>query len=221
MARWMRIAIALAGVLVLAIVLGAFALYRATQSVPEFYQQAIAADPVRQKAASDKMVKNVAGLTSDIQQKGAWQAIFTEDEINGWLAIDLVKNHGHLVPGEVEQPRVAIAPDGITLAFRYRHDGRETVISATVDAYLIKPNVLGLRLRRARAGLLPLPLDELTQHLSKIADQLEWEIAWRQAEGDPVAEVTIPPLRDKRGRRVQVEVLRLEDRRVVVAGVTS
>jgi hypothetical protein len=196
------------------------AFYRAAGHVPEFYRQALDVEPAKQQAASEVMIKRATDLASDVQKPGAWQATFTAAEINGWLAVDLVKNHADLLPGTITDPRVAITPDAVTVACRYREGRINTVLSLSVDAYLEGPNVVALRVRKARAGALPLPLDDVLKQIARATDRLEWRIEWRQAGGDPVALVCIPSPRDKHRRVVQLETLRLGNGEIHVAGTT-
>jgi hypothetical protein len=219
--KWLRIGLYAFGMLVLLAVVGLYAVYRASQAVPEFYEQALKADPLKQKAASDKMVKSVATMTSDLHREGRWQAVFSEDEINGWLAVDVAQNHRELLPGQISDPRVAIRPDGMTLGFRYRDKDRNTILWFEADAYLIKTNQVGLRIRKARAGLLPLPLDDVLQEVTKATSHLDWEVRWQQTDGEPVAQITIPPLTNKQKKYVQIDTLRLGERQLTLAGTTS
>jgi hypothetical protein len=218
--NWYRIGLGLFGLVIVVLLLGGFAFYKALRHVPAFYEDALKADPAQQKRASDKMVKETLALISDVRREGRWQAVFTEDEINGWLAVDLVRNHADMLPGTVSDPRVFIRPEGMTVGFRYRENDRQTVITLNVDAYLVEPNVVGLRIRTIRAGLLPLPLDDVLKQIARATDQLEWRVEWRQTDGDPVAQITIPPVRDQRNKIIQVETLHLGDKQVILAGTT-
>ena len=199
----------------------AVVVYRAAGHVPEFYREAVAVEPAKQQAASEVMIKRAAELASDVQKPGTWQATFTAEQVNGWLAVDLVKNHADMIPGTISDPRVAITPDAVTVACRYREGRINTVLSLAVDVYLEKPNVVALRVRRARAGTLPLPLDNVLKQIARATDRLEWRIDWRQADGDPVALVTIPSPRDKHRRVVQLQTLRLGNGEIFVAGTTK
>ncbi len=220
MRRWLKIAVWTVAALLLLAGIATVALYRAAGHVPEFYQQAVEVAPAKQRAASEVMIRRATDLASDVQRSGAWQATFTAEEINGWLAVDLVKNHADLLPGTISDPRVAITPDAITVACRYREGRIDTVLSLSVDAYLEGPNVVALRVRKARAGALPLPLDNVLTQISRSTERLEWRIDWRQASGDPVALVSIPSPRDKHRRVVRLETLRLGNGEIHVAGVT-
>src|SRR5688572_28758959 len=89
----LRLAIVLtSGAAVLAVA-SLLAVYRASQQVPDFYREAIIADSQRQAAASKEMLRTATALVNDAQQEGEWEAEFTEEQINGWLAVDLVENH--------------------------------------------------------------------------------------------------------------------------------
>ncbi len=222
-ARWVRIAIRTGIVLAILVAAAGVVLYRAAKHVPDFYRQALQADPVLQQIASDKMVRQVAGLASDVNKSGRWQAIFTEEEINGWLAVDLVKSYSDLLPGAVSDPRVSIEPDRVTAACRYRSPPTpvpETVLSLAVEVYLAEPNVIALRVRKVRAGAVPLPLGSVLDEIAQATRRLQWEVRWRRAEGDPVALITIPPPKDKRGRVVQIQKIELAKGEIRVAGTS-
>ena len=148
----------------------------------------------RLRAASEQMTRRAAALAGDLQKEGRWQAVFTADQVNGWLAVELGKRP-EMLPGAVRDPRVAIQPQQLTVACRYKDSQIDTVLSLTVDAYLAEPNVIALRIRKARAGSLPLPLDRVLQEVSRATDQLDWQVDWRQAAGDPVALVRMPAVR--------------------------
>ncbi len=60
---------------------------------------------------------------------GHWSAVFTDEQINGWLAADLPEKFPQLLPPEIQDPRVVFAPGQLQLACRYTgsrtHDRRQ------------------------------------------------------------------------------------------------
>ena len=220
MRRHLRPVLLVGLLLLLAAAAAVVLLYRTSRQVPEFYRLALEVDPATQRTASDKMVQQTAALIGDVQKQGPWQAVFSEEEINGWLAVERVKTYADLIPDTVTDPRVRIEPESLTLAFGYRDATRQGVVSLALDLYLVEPNVVALRVRKARVGALPLPLESILKEVAKATDQLDWQVDWRQAGGDPVAQITIPPLKSHGGRVVQIETLRLEKGRILVAGTT-
>ena len=221
MSRPVRIALLTVSLLLVAAGAAVVVLALASRQVPAFYRAALEADPAVLRPAGDRMVKHIAALVGDVQKQGRWQAVFTEEEINGYLAAELFAQHPELLPPAVSDPRVHIEPESLAVAFRYRDAAWEGVVWLAVDLYPVEPNVVALRIRKARAGALPLPLQDVLDQIALATDRLEWEVAWRQADGDPVAQVTIPPLGARGTRIVQVDVLRLEQGRIVLAGTTK
>jgi hypothetical protein len=197
---------------------GLLILYRASQHVPEFYGRATRADRAAQKDASEMMLRKAAAFVSDVGKEEQWKSLFTEDEINGWLAVDLVENHPEALPASVADPRVSIEPDRLTLACRYERDGWKCVFSVEIDVYLAEPNVVALRIRKARAGAVPLPLDDLLERIATAAGEIDLELRWQQAEGDPVALVSIRPPRGDDKRVVRIESIKLGDGEIYLAG---
>jgi len=194
--------------------------WKMSQQVPEFYVQALEVDPAKQEEASDQMLERATALASDVRQEGRWKALFTAEQINGWLAVDMVKNHPDLLPRSVGDPRVAIEPDKVTVACRFQRGQIDTVLSLTADVYLSEPNVAALRIRKARAGMLPLPLEKVLERISEAANRLNLDIRRRQAEGDPVILISIPQ-RTEGGRLVRVESLRLGEGEIYLSGSTD
>ncbi len=194
--------------------------YRATQQVPQFYQVAVAIEPEVQKQASDECLEQAAALAGDVRKFGHWEAEFTAEQINGWLAVDLKENFPDLLPPEIQDPRVQIGAHEATLACRYQPDQVASVLSLTFDVYPYAPNVIAVRIVRARAGALPLPLNQVLEAITDAFQSLNVQLQWRQADGDPVALITIPPPRDKHDRPLELESLELRDGFIYVAGET-
>lgn len=221
MRKWLLIAAIVLAVILLVMGATTYYTYRATQYVPEFYRQATASpDPVKQKAGSEQMLRRATALASDVKKEGAWKALFTEEQINGWLAVDLVKNHAGSLPPTIREPRVSIEPGQLTVACRYQHGRWQTVLWLTVEASVAGQDAIALRIRKARAGSLPLPLDEVLKQISEAARRAQQPIEWRQVEGDPVALIPLKPPQGGPGT-VQIDTLVLRQGEIYMAGTTK
>lgn len=200
---------------------GLFTLYWGSQHVPEFYQQAIEADPAEQRVASNEMFNSTAALVRDSRTEGRWEATFTVEQINGWLAVDLVENYPHLLSSNVKEPRVDIQEDKATLAFRYTDDSISSVLSFTFNVELLEENLVALRIHKARAGRIPMPLKDVLQEISNAAKELNLKLIWDDEDGDPVALITIPTLRDESDKRLWLESIELGQGKVSFSGYTE
>jgi hypothetical protein len=218
---WLILAGAVFGTVVLLLAVGLVGLYFAARQAPEFYEKALQADPVAQAKASDEMLQQATALASDVKAEGRWHGLFTEEQINGWLAVDLIQNHPTLLPWGVSDPRVNITPQEVTVACRVRRRKIDSVVTLSVDAYVAEPNVVALRVRGARAGLLPLPLPRILEEIAENARRLDLAVQWQHVEGDPVALISIPPPRDERDKRVCIEKLHLGKGEIYLAGRTE
>ncbi len=121
------------------------AIYRASQQVPEFYAQAISIPAESQEKQSDLMLQQVTTLYNEVQVKRAWSQVFKAETINGWLAVDLPRNHPTLLPTGMHDPRVHIGPQGITMACQVDRGGFHGVVSLQVSAFVESADVVGLR----------------------------------------------------------------------------
>jgi hypothetical protein len=211
------------GALVIAGILVSLGLYRAAQQAPEFDEQALVAEPTQQAAAGDELERRLLDLRGDTRREGRWEAHFSEQQINGWLAADLPEKFPGLLPPEASNPRVHITSDSFQAAFRYASGRITAVISCEADIYLTdEPNVVAVRLRRVRAGALPLPLGQFLEQIAAEAANAGVALRWSEEAGDPLALITIPPQVDaKTQAESHLETLELREGEIVLAGRTE
>ena len=211
----------------LAIVLIALAagiyFYRSLQHVPEFYSQALAKPAAEPAKAAYKFEQQVLELRNDVHREGDWQATFTAEEINGWLASDLPVKFPRALPKQVSDPRVAITPEMILVACKYADARFNSVVSIGAKPEMTKePNVIAIRIKQVRAGALPVPLanflDQISQHTAKAGVPLRWG----EEGGDPVAYITLPmDQAEFHGKTLRVELVELKEGALVVSGKTA
>jgi hypothetical protein len=216
-------------ILVLLAGVAAFVFFRALHHVPEFYQEALQGDPVKQQAAGHEMQIRTVELASHAQVAGRWQQTFTAEQVNGWLAVGrFQKSDGassearDLIPAALIDPRVVIEPDGITVACRFdTGTAGQTVLSLKIDGYLTEENEIALRIRKARAGVIPAPLDMVLKRLSEALARAKCTVRSSQVDGDPVVLVSLPPVGKRGELTVRIDTLRLSYGKIEVAGTTK
>jgi hypothetical protein len=206
------------GVAVLAVLL-LLGVYLAVRHEPASYREAMAIKPAVLEKASDRMLQKIGALQSAVTRRGRWKAVITAEEINGWLAVDLAKNHPNTLPPSVRDPRVVIDPNEITVACRYE-GSVTTILSLTLQPYMPEPNVVALRIVRGRAGMLPVPLKSVLDGISKAAADMQLRLTWAPAGNDPVAMLSLPE-DDDADRVVRIESLELGNGEIRLSGVTE
>jgi hypothetical protein len=165
--------------------------YWASRQVPDFYEEKLIAAPSQTEAATFE--EQALALHNQLHHTGRWEARFTEQQINAWLANDLPEKFPSLLPSAISDPRIAIEEDTVRLAARYRRGNVDTVISLSGDAYLTaQPNEVAIRISRAAAGYLPLPLGQFLDDVRHRAQRADISVRWTEVEGAPVALVRIP-----------------------------
>lgn len=192
--------------------------YWAARRVPSFYAAAVAVPNETHREAGERLLENAAALASNVQKSGQWQAIFTTEQLNGWLATQLEATFPGLLPNYLADPRVTVGPEGVMFGCRYLKGNVETVVSLKAELHISEANVLKVRLSHARAGAFPLPLGNILQGVTKAATEAKVQLSWLQAGGDPVAVIRLHPSDDKAFYRL--EKIELGQNEVFVAGYT-
>jgi hypothetical protein len=215
-----RIAMTALLLLVVAMIGGGAWFYRALSYVPAFYSQALAVKAPELQQSSREMLRRTAALTNDVKRLGNWQALFTDQQINGWLAVDVPKNHPDLLPSELRNPRVRIMPDGVLIGARF--EGQvSSVVSVKFSVQLERTNVVAVRIHQLRVGDVPWRLDRIIDEIIRSAGQWGFLVEQTQTDGDPVLLVTLPPDLHDRNREVQLEQLELREGEVFLSGRSS
>jgi hypothetical protein len=197
--------------------------YQAARREPEFYRKALQAPPAQQEQMGDQMERAALDLHNNVRHDGRWQATFTADQVNGWLAADLPQKFPRLLPPEMREPRVAIAQNEAHVACRYDNGQLDTVISFSLQANLTdQPNTIALRISKLRAGALPVPLRQFLDPITTAAQQGQIPLRWSQSEGDPVALLTIPFASEQFGNReIHLDAIELKEGELRVAGSST
>lgn len=214
--RWVCAGLASLGVVVS---VGTYTAYRASQSVPEFYQAALEIESFVADEAGDELEHRVLEFQNELSAGEAWSLKLSETQINGWLAQDLPQKFPKLLPKEVKEPRVALDDGQALVACRIETSKLAAVLSLGVSAYLTEePNVVAIRISKVRAGRLPVPLGDTLEKISDSARRSGIEVRWGQEDGDPVALVTLPTENPDLREGVLLETLAISDEEVSLSG---
>ncbi len=196
-------------------------LRHAMDVVQPFYAAATQADPQQLKSAGRRLEHRVTKLREESKPSGSWQTVFTDEEVNGWLAVILEEKHADLLPPSVTDPRVAFTAGGCQVGYRYQGRQFAAIVSVEGDAFMAFDDVAAVRLRRARFGGLPLPMSSVVDEVSKAAVKLAIPVRWTEIEDDPVLLVSVADALSTDEERRQMERLELRDGELLLAGRTA
>jgi hypothetical protein len=192
--------------------------YRAAKAVPKFYQRALGCPLDAAESAGD-FARCVVDTHNEIACQTTWQVTFTDEQINSWLIAHLDDQFPGLLPSEVRDPRIVIEDGRAHLACRYDGNQLSTVLSLTLQSYLTpEENVFAIQIDAVRAGLLPIPLQKVIQHLTTAARRAGLQLRWSQDKGSAVALVSLPVGQQNVRGDVLLETLELRQGELFVAG---
>src|SRR3954465_15075149 len=126
---------------------------------PRFYRAMVRVPRAKVQAEAKSFVAHSLQLRNDIVNEPTWEAVFTDQEVNAWLAEDLVTHFADVLPPGVHDPRVVFEIDRATLAFRLDRGPLTSVIWVVAGIRVPEGNVVELTLEKIRAGALPFSAD--------------------------------------------------------------
>ena len=209
-----RLAVVVTAVLAVALAVAAFAATR----LPEFYRQRLEVAGAEDSAR--RLVSDISALHAAFIREGAWEAAFSEHDMNAWLASDLPRNHGRLLPRAVSGPRLRFTPRRVHAAVRIGGSLASTVAVLVAEVQLREPNQLGIVVEDARLGSLPLPRGLVLGEIRRRFDQIGMVTAVRRLDGRTVLVVYIPSTHESGGMSHWLESLSIGEGTVAFAGHT-
>lgn len=192
--RW-KVAAALGGLLILVPVAGWLAL----TYEPRYYRDMVPLSLPREQieGRAKHFVAQSLQLRNDICNEPTWEAVFSDEEVNAWLADDLVTHFADQLPPEVREPRVLFEAGRVVLAFRLDRGAFSSVITVVARPRIPADNTIELTLEKIRAGILPVPADQVLDRIIERGRIYGVDAAWRKVDGYPVVQLRYSPSRDR------------------------
>lgn len=174
---------------------------------PEFYTRLRPAPSQRRHESAQQFLSQTLQLRNDIVNEPSWQARFSDEQVNAWLAEDLVESFADLIPAGFSDPRVLFELDRVTLACHYQDGALRSVLWAILRLDVPRDNEVSITIEKIQAGAFPLPADQFLDRLTEHARVRGLDITWTEDHGLRVATIRYaadPSRRDIVLERVQV-----------------
>ena len=183
---------------------------------PEFYRNVANLSPERRENEAKKFVAQSLQLRNDIVNEPRWEAAFTDDEVNAWLERDLVSHFADQIPEGVHEPRVAFEMDRVHFGFQLDQGPVRSVVSIVARISVSGENELALTIEGIRAGVVPIPAEQLLDRIANTARSRGLDVRWEKDGKFPVAVVKYTP--HLKRRDVVLERLQILPKQVLLAG---
>ena len=196
--------------------------YQASQRVPDYYQAILEQPESEMDFAGDQFETELLELQNSAVELGTWQAIFSQDQINGWLGYDLPNKFPDSLPGSVTNPRVMLRTDEMRIVFRYESKRLSGIVECCGDLFCTQDvNQVALQIKFIRSGILNLPIANWTDEITKIFMANGLETEWIEEDGKATVLFTLPTeVKKGSSKRVVIESLEFLDGEVALQGVT-
>jgi hypothetical protein len=194
-------------------------LYVLLRHEPDFYAEAEVPPGSQRQLESKEFEEKAVDLLNEINNGTEWRSLFTQEQVNSYLAEDFLRSKPIQLDSEIRDPRVVFQPGKVLLAFRYGSaQDWSSVVSIRAKVWIVKrePNVVAVEIEDIRAGAMPLAPKMIQDRLAESLRQQNIDIVWYRNEGNPVALVRFQY--DKREPNIQLEELELRDGSIYLKG---
>jgi hypothetical protein len=204
------------GIVVFVLVVTPAVLWLSLTHQPDFYRELVANAAPDRRAAAERFVARSLQLRNDIMNEPRWEAAFSDKQVNAWLAEDLVTHFADQIPPGVHEPRVSFEMDHVTLAFQMEHGPIRSVITVVARVRVPEENALALTLEKIRAGVLPVPADQILERITEHAIAHGMDLRWTRDGELPVALIRYRP--NHRRRDIVLEHLQILNGQIRLSG---
>jgi hypothetical protein len=183
---------------------------------PSYYRDMVHLTREQRAGQAKKFVAQSLQLRNDICNEPNWEAVFSDQEVNAWLAEDLVTHFLDQLPPEVNEPRLLFELDRVILAFQLRQRGVESVITVVARPRVPEGNTVELTLEKIRAGILPVPADNVLDRIIEYARLHGVDVEWTRKDGYPVVVMRYTPNVERED--VELEEVQIRAGQIRLAG---
>jgi hypothetical protein len=209
----------LAVLLVLLLVL--YALYLSAQRPPKFYRDNLDVAFDIQETRNREMLRKARLLNNDIQKTNApWEGSFSNDEINGYLAVEVGKESSNLFPKEVKEPRLTVRDHRLDFACRLEEGQVTGILHLAIDAMIMEPNRLMFRLKHVSLGRLPIAKERPKQLILDALRKQGYAVTEGTMDGDPTFTISLE-LSYGKDKAISLESIELLDGGLRISGTTT
>jgi hypothetical protein len=205
-----------AGTAVLVVVTIPLAVWLSLTYQPSFYRMMVTLPHEQSEAKAKHFVAQSLQLRNDIVNEPTWEAVFSDQEVNAWLAEDLVTHFADQLPPEVRDPRVLFETNRVVFAFQLKKGGVHSVITVVARPRVPEGNTVELTLEKIRAGIVPVPADNVLDRIIEHARRHGVEVQWERRDGYPVVVMRYTP--NLAREDIQLEELEIRSGQIRLAG---
>ncbi len=220
--RLFRIFLYVSIVLFLILGLTVAALLLAVKSKPKFYAKSLQVERSilarKSREATEKTTETFAKLTP---LRSGWETKYTEDEINGYLAVDLARDHPKILPPEIKDPRISLQNEKLEFACQIENGTFTGVLNLVMDVKFPQTNRCEIRFQVARLGLLPFSRETVRDLLADGFRQSGVKVETPTIEGDPALVLDFQiPIQEKK-LSLLLESLTIENGEISFSGAVE
>ena len=175
---------------------------------PAFYvQRAVAPGKVR-KSQADEFTKTFFLVLNAFSNGDSFNATFTEEQVNSYFQETFITSgFAKSLPKDISEPRLAVEPERIRLAFRYGSPPWSSIISVDWRVSLAPRSPMSLcwSCKGSTPGHCRSRPSHCLSRFSDIGRRNNIDVAWYRHNGNPVALLRFP-----NDSRSGVQLLQLE-----------
>ena len=198
------------------------ALWVAKDWAPAFYAAELARDRQVLAAKGAKFQTKLSELKTAMQDdQNRWSASVTNDELNGWLAVELPEQFPRALPLNVKEPCVALNPQEFHVACRYEDGGTKAVLSLKLSAEANgQPNQFKIKILSAKVGSVPL-MDQALGVIGAAMRRAKVRYRWLNRGDSPELILFLPAKWMDQDKRFRLDTIEINDGELLVSGTTE
>lgn len=190
---------------------------------PAFYPEARQLDrnDGEVRRLSKQFTQTVMQFTDELRNEETFEGVFSEEQINAWLADEWERKYRQLLPAGFSRPRLRLAEEGAQAACQVEVGPLNVVANGAVRVFATEDDRLAIAIDALRVGRVPLPATDLLEPMVSRLQRDRRGVEWRQVDGVDVLVMDPFDLADdddrKRSpteRRLQVVELRQGELRI-------
>ena len=202
--------------------LGFFLFFRTLsvmQQGPSFYQESLQVPLESAQRSTQELSAGTQVIASRIEAGEPWEWVITDDQVNGWFAVELASILAQRSIDQVSEPRARFTAGGVDLACRWNAGRLSGVLVLHADLSLNRERQeIVIVLGQIKSGFFSVKREQWETEAKQAIERMQLPVLWESMDEQTRITINLAGIEPDQERMVTIEDIEIVDGQLRLVG---